>query len=158
MQLKEGVVENTASETATNQGSERTEVKEHMNILVIPEGDAGKKGKFVFRSGRKASLVQLTKGERRLGVEFTMADKLKVLMSAYGLSQSMLAEALGVTYQTVSIKMNEHKEFTRREIAVLIKVLELTAEEVMWIFFPESFVEDDGAGKQAGEAEQARQG
>ena len=64
-----------------------------------------------------------------------MKYKLKLVLSKFGLTQNDLAELLGITYQSVSIKLNGHKDFTQTEIFMMIQHFKLTAEEVIDIFF-----------------------
>lgn len=64
-----------------------------------------------------------------------MKYKLKAVLERFGQTQSDLAELLGITYQSVSIKLNGHKDFTQTEIFKIINFYELTADEVMDIFF-----------------------
>jgi transcriptional regulator with XRE-family HTH domain len=67
-----------------------------------------------------------------------MKEKLKGLLKKNKITQNELAEMLGLTYQTISIKMNGHKDFTQSEIRAIIKVFGLTPEEVVDIFFNDS--------------------
>ena len=64
-----------------------------------------------------------------------MKHKLRRILERYGHNQNDLAELLNITYQSISIKMNGHKDFTQTEIYKIIQFYELTAEEVMDIFF-----------------------
>ena len=64
-----------------------------------------------------------------------MKYKLKAVLEKFGQTQNDLAELLGITYQSVSIKLNGHKDFTQTEIFKIINFFDLTAEEVMDIFF-----------------------
>lgn len=64
-----------------------------------------------------------------------MKYKLKAVLERFGQTQNDLAELLGITYQSVSIKLNGHKDFTQTEIFKIINFYELTADEVMDIFF-----------------------
>lgn len=64
-----------------------------------------------------------------------MKHKLKVILDEYGHNQNDLAELLGITYQSVSIKLNRKKDFTQSEIYKIIQCYKLTAEQVMDIFF-----------------------
>lgn len=64
-----------------------------------------------------------------------MKHKLRAILDRYGHTQNDLAELLGITYQSVSIKLNGHKDFTQTEIYKIAKFYELTAEELMDIFF-----------------------
>lgn len=64
-----------------------------------------------------------------------MKEKIKALLKVHGVSQNDLADALGLTYQTISIKVNGHKEFTRDEIMAIKLMFKLTAEQLDYIFF-----------------------
>ena len=64
-----------------------------------------------------------------------MKHKLRAVMERYGHNQSDLANLLGITTQSVSIKINEKKDFTRTEIMKIIYTYNLTADEVIDIFF-----------------------
>lgn len=64
-----------------------------------------------------------------------MKTKLRVVLERFGHTQNDLAELLGITYQSVSIKLNRKKDFTQTEIFKIIHCYQLTPEEVMDIFF-----------------------
>lgn len=64
-----------------------------------------------------------------------MKYKLKAVLERFGQTQNDLAELLGITYQSVSIKLNGHKDFTQTEIYKIINFYGLTADEVIDIFF-----------------------
>jgi len=64
-----------------------------------------------------------------------MKHKLRAVLDRYGHTQNNLAELLGITYQSVSIKLNGHKDFTQTEIYKIAQFYELTADELMDIFF-----------------------
>jgi DNA-binding helix-turn-helix protein len=64
-----------------------------------------------------------------------MKHKLRAVLDRYGHTQNDLAELLGITYQSVSIKLNGHKDFTQTEIYKIAQFYELTADELMDIFF-----------------------
>lgn len=64
-----------------------------------------------------------------------MKHKLRAILERFGHNQNNLAELLGITYQSISIKMNGHKDFTQTEIYKIIQFYSLTAEEVMDVFF-----------------------
>lgn len=66
-----------------------------------------------------------------------MKEKLRKALKRQGITQNELAEILGLTYQTISIKMNGHKDFTQSEIRRIKKILSLTPEEVCDIFLSE---------------------
>lgn len=64
-----------------------------------------------------------------------MKKKIREVLESFGHNQNDLAELLGITYQSVSIKLNGHKDFTQSEIFRIIVCYHLTAEQVMDIFF-----------------------
>jgi DNA-binding XRE family transcriptional regulator len=65
----------------------------------------------------------------------SMKQKVRDLLSKYGQNQNDLAQILGLTYQSVSIKLNGHKDFTQSEIYRIMVLYRLTPEEVVDIFF-----------------------
>lgn len=64
-----------------------------------------------------------------------MKHKLREVLERFGHTQNNLAELLGITYQSVSIKLNGKKDFTQSEIFKIIVCYELTPEQVIDIFF-----------------------
>ena len=56
-------------------------------------------------------------------------------MDKFGHNQNDLADLLGITYQSVSIKLNGKKDFTQSEIYYIIQYYKLTPEQVIDIFF-----------------------
>ena len=56
-------------------------------------------------------------------------------MEKFGHTQNDLADLLGITYQSVSIKLNGKKDFTQSEIYNIIQYYELTPDQVINIFF-----------------------
>ena len=64
-----------------------------------------------------------------------MKHKLRVILEQFGHNQNDLADLLGITNQSVSIKLNRKKDFTQSEIYKIIQCYNLTAEQVMDIFF-----------------------
>lgn len=74
-----------------------------------------------------------------------MKYKLKAVLERFGQTQNDLAELLGITYQSVSIKLNGHKDFTQTEIYKIIHFYNLSAEEAMDIFFntKDRYTEDE---------------
>lgn len=62
---------------------------------------------------------------------------LKSVMVLHGDTQETLAEYLGISAPTLSLKMNETNgaEFTQGEIKKIILRYDLTAEQTMKIFF-----------------------
>lgn len=70
-----------------------------------------------------------------------MKKKLRNALKRQGITQNELAEILGLTYQTISIKMNGHKDFTQSEIRRIKIILALTPEEVCDIFLSDEMEE-----------------
>lgn len=64
-----------------------------------------------------------------------MKKKIKAILEQYGHTQNDLAELLNITYQSVSIKLNGHKDFTQSEIYRIMVLYNLTPEQVVDIFF-----------------------
>jgi plasmid maintenance system antidote protein VapI len=60
---------------------------------------------------------------------------LKSKQSLYGDTDAVLAEALGITAQTFSLKVNGKADFTAGEILSVRNRYSLTDEEVTQIFF-----------------------
>lgn len=63
--------------------------------------------------------------------------ELRAQMVRYGFSQERLANAIGISYQSFSYKLNGHRQFTREEIMKISEHLELTPEMRDKIFFAE---------------------
>ena len=57
-----------------------------------------------------------------------MKKKLRAVLERFGQNQSDLAELLGLTYQSVSIKINGKKDWTQSEMFKIIHCYELTPE------------------------------
>jgi DNA-binding helix-turn-helix protein len=64
-----------------------------------------------------------------------MKEKIRAMLAERGHTQADLADLLGITYQALSIKMNSHTDFKRMEIYLIMKCYELTADELVDIFF-----------------------
>lgn len=64
-----------------------------------------------------------------------MKKKLKALLDRYGHTQNDLAELLGRSYQSISLKMNGKQDFTHAEIFKIVQCYDLTPEEIYDIFF-----------------------
>ncbi len=62
-------------------------------------------------------------------------NKLRSRIKELGVTQNDLADILGVTYQTISAKMNGRGQFNQDEIRRLIGVLNIKDEEIKEIFF-----------------------
>lgn len=70
-----------------------------------------------------------------------LKKKIRAVLEKHGHTQNDLAELLGITYQSISLKMNRKNDFTYREIFIFVTAYNLTPEEVYDIFFklePES--------------------
>ena len=67
----------------------------------------------------------------------TNTAKLKAKIVELGMVQDAVAMQLGMTATTFNYKLNNKTEFKASEIQKLIKLLKLTAQEVMEIFFDE---------------------
>jgi transcriptional regulator with XRE-family HTH domain len=64
-----------------------------------------------------------------------MKYRLRAILERYGQTQNDLAEVLGISYQTISMKVNGKKDFTQSEIYTIIYMYKLTKDEVIEIFF-----------------------
>lgn len=60
---------------------------------------------------------------------------LKSLLVAKGITLNQLAELTGISLTSLSYKVNNHRQFTAREISVIQKALNLTNDERDNIFF-----------------------
>lgn len=69
-----------------------------------------------------------------------MKHKLRLILDKYGHTQKDLADLLGISYQSVSIKLNGHKDFTQTEIYRIMTVYKLTPEQVIDIFFNPDYI------------------
>lgn len=54
-----------------------------------------------------------------------------------GLTQKQLAEKIGITHGTLSVKLNEKYPFTTRDINAICKVLDISKGEIGDYFFAE---------------------
>lgn len=66
-----------------------------------------------------------------------MKHRLKEQIEKNNDTMELLSEYLGITYQTMSKKMNKHAEFTRTEMLKIKVRYNLTAEQMDHIFFSE---------------------
>lgn len=68
-----------------------------------------------------------------------MFDKMKLRgkLAELGISQEALAKAIGISYVSMSNKINGNKEFTLKEVYAIAKTLKLTDEEIIRIFIGE---------------------
>lgn len=67
----------------------------------------------------------------------TNRELLNERIKAKGLKKSFLAEQIGKKPRTLSKKLKGTQDFTESEMKVLTRVLQLTVEERMAIFFAE---------------------
>jgi plasmid maintenance system antidote protein VapI len=67
-----------------------------------------------------------------------LRENIRKLLAKYGQTQSDLAQILGITYQSISIKLNGKSSFTLNEIIRIVQVYGLSAEEVYDIFIKDS--------------------
>lgn len=65
----------------------------------------------------------------------TKANKLKGLIVAQGLTQSKVAESIGIDKTTLSRKINNSTPFTVEEAKKIASLLDMTAEQATEIFF-----------------------
>lgn len=63
---------------------------------------------------------------------------LKSHMAMKGMTNGVLAKHLGLSRQSVSYKINNRRDFKTREIEAIAKLLDLTAEDIMLIFFADT--------------------
>lgn len=67
----------------------------------------------------------------------TNTNELKAFMVRCGKTNADIAKALGISRQSVSKKMNNHVEFTAKEVKIITIELGLTNEQRNMIFFGE---------------------
>lgn len=65
----------------------------------------------------------------------TDINKLKAAIVRNGMTAYSLAEAIGISKQSLSYKMNNKRDFRAPEIDSIVKVLNLTPDEIADIFF-----------------------
>ena len=65
----------------------------------------------------------------------TLKSKIKSVLDRYGHNQNDLAELLGITYQSISLKINRKNDFTYREVYKFVHAYNLSPEETYDIFF-----------------------
>lgn len=68
----------------------------------------------------------------------TDSRKLKAVIIEKGFTQDQIAELIGMSSTTFSYKLNNKVEFKASEILIISKVLELTTQQTMDIFFAEN--------------------
>ena len=64
-------------------------------------------------------------------------NKLRGKLAELGISQEALAKAIGISYVSMSNKINGNKEFTLKEVYAIAETLKLTDEEIIRIFIGE---------------------
>lgn len=64
-----------------------------------------------------------------------MKEAILYLLKLNGITQKDLADVLGITYQTLNIKINGHKDFTQSEIMIIKQFFRLSPEQLCYIFF-----------------------
>ena len=62
-------------------------------------------------------------------------SRLKEYMSYYDDNFQSLAEFMGISYQSLSKKLNNHVDFKRTEILMIKRRYNLTPEQIDYIFF-----------------------
>lgn len=67
----------------------------------------------------------------------TTKDRLKEIMRYFDDSYFKLADAIGISYQSLSKKLNNHVDFKRSEILKIKYRYNLDAEQIDYIFFSE---------------------
>ena len=67
----------------------------------------------------------------------TTKDRLKEVMRYFDDSYFKLADAIGISYQSLSKKLNNHVDFKRSEILKIKYRYNLDAEQIDYIFFSE---------------------
>lgn len=68
-----------------------------------------------------------------------IGSRIKAILVVKNIKRSYLAEKLGITYNTLTKKLNGQREFGISEILCLKEVLELDVETCANLFFNEEF-------------------
>lgn len=63
--------------------------------------------------------------------------KSKMILAGYDRPTSDLSKILSISYPSASLRLNDKRDFTQREIAILALKLGLTGDEVKQIFLQE---------------------
>lgn len=81
--------------------------------------------------------VELKSTNRKEGVakDMTNTKKFKAAMVEKGMTLAKLSEATGISTASLSYKINNHRQFSAREISTIQTILGLTATERDEIFF-----------------------
>ena len=64
-------------------------------------------------------------------------SELKAAIAKNGMTVPKLAEAIGISKKTLYMKMEEETAFTQKEISAIARVLSLSNEDIILIFFTE---------------------
>lgn len=72
-------------------------------------------------------------------------EKLKEVMDYFDETFPTLAKYLGISYQALNKKVNGQSEFKVSEVAKIMQRYNLSAEEVMYIFFENEEIKSDDA-------------
>lgn len=72
-----------------------------------------------------------------------LKDNVRKLLAKYGQTQTDLANILGITYQSISIKLNGKSSFTLNEIILITEVYGLSPQEVYDIFIKDAIERAD---------------
>ena len=88
---------------------------------------------FVFLITGKGTREEPLNGEWR-EVKKMNRDELRAAIARKNISKVKLAEAMGLSYTALHYKMTGRTEFKESEIRTLVKILDLSAEELNHIF------------------------
>lgn len=64
-------------------------------------------------------------------------SELKAVIAKNGMTVPKLAEAIGISKKALYMKMEEETAFTQKEISAIARVLSLSNEDIILIFFTE---------------------
>lgn len=73
----------------------------------------------------------------------SLRKNVRKLLKSRGQTQNDLAKLLGISYQSVSLKLNNKSSFTHTELFVIITAYKLTPQEVYDTFFDIKTVVND---------------
>lgn len=76
--------------------------------------------------------IMVSKGGQ---IEMTDTKKLKAILILKGLTLSDLSKAIGISKQSLSMKINNVRDFKAKEIKAISDYLELDSEQTNGIFF-----------------------
>lgn len=74
----------------------------------------------------------------------SLRKNVRKLLKSRGQTQNDLAKLLGISYQSVSLKLNNKSSFTHTELFIIITAYKLTPQEVYDTFFDIKTVVNDG--------------